>query len=67
MSAAEVIKQIKALPAAERAVVKQFFAEDADNSPDREFSVAVGNDGLPVIRTNGGSITSRLVHEIESQ
>ena len=30
------------------------------------YDVAVADDGLPVIRTNGGVITSRLVHELES-
>ena len=31
------------------------------------FTVVEGNDGLPIIRTNDGVITSRLVREIESQ
>ena len=33
----------------------------------RRISIATGEDGLPVIRANGGRITSRLVREIESQ
>ena len=31
------------------------------------FTVVTGDDGLPVIRVESGSITSRLVKEIESQ
>jgi len=31
------------------------------------FSIATADDGLPVIRANGGPITSELVKEIESQ
>ena len=31
------------------------------------FTVAPGEDGLPVIRTENGVITSRLVKELESQ
>ncbi len=31
------------------------------------FAVATADDGLPVIRTNGGTITSELVKEIESR
>ena len=31
------------------------------------FIVAIGDDGLPVIRAANGVITSRLVKEIESQ
>lgn len=31
------------------------------------FTVATGDDGLPVIRVANGVITSRLVSEIESQ
>jgi bifunctional DNA-binding transcriptional regulator/antitoxin component of YhaV-PrlF toxin-antitoxin module len=31
------------------------------------FTVATGDDGLPVIRVADGAITSRLVKEIESQ
>jgi bifunctional DNA-binding transcriptional regulator/antitoxin component of YhaV-PrlF toxin-antitoxin module len=33
----------------------------------RRFSIATEEDGLPVIRANGGTITSDLVKEIESQ
>ena len=33
----------------------------------RRISIATGEDGLPVIRANGGTITSKLVKEIESQ
>lgn len=31
------------------------------------FTVATGEDGLPIIRVGNGVITSRLVAEIESQ
>lgn len=33
----------------------------------RSFSIATADDGLPVIRTNGGTITSTMVKELESQ
>ena len=66
MSAAEVIEQIKQLPASERAQVARFVAENGDVLRSRSFSVSTGGDGLPVIRGNGGVITSQLVHEIES-
>jgi hypothetical protein len=32
-----------------------------------QFSVGTEGDGLPVIRAHGGTITSQLVHEIESR
>ena len=32
-----------------------------------DFNVAIGDDGLPVIRVGHGIITSRLVKDIESQ
>ena len=67
MSAAEVIERIKALPAEERAQVARFIAENGDLPVSRNFSVATASDGLPVIRANGGTITSQLVHEIESR
>ena len=35
--------------------------------PGARFTVAIGEDGLPVIRTQNGVITSGLVKEIESQ
>lgn len=35
--------------------------------PGARFTVATGEDGLPVIRTENGNITSRLVKELESQ
>ena len=31
------------------------------------FTIVTGDDGLPVIRTTNGVITSRLVKEIETQ
>jgi hypothetical protein len=33
--------------------------------PGTRFTVATGEDGLPVIRTENGVITSRLVKELE--
>jgi hypothetical protein len=35
--------------------------------PVARFSVATGDDGLPVIRVANGIITSQLVQELESQ
>jgi hypothetical protein len=31
------------------------------------FTIGTGDDGLPIIRTNNGVITSRLVKEIETR
>ena len=67
MSAFEIIEQIKGLPANEQARVARFIAENNRLIPRCEFSIGTENDGLPVIRANGGSITSQLVHEIESR
>lgn len=65
MSAAEIIEQIKGLPAKERVQVPEFVVGGAGMSCRRKFSVATEADGLPVIRANGRTITSQLVHEIE--
>jgi hypothetical protein len=67
MSAAEVIQQIKELPASERPLVTRFVAENSGLLPGHEISVTTEANGLPVIRANGGIITSQLVHEIESR
>jgi hypothetical protein len=67
MSAAEVIQRIKELPADERDQVARFVAENGGLAARRQFSIVTAADGLPVIRANGGSITSELVHEIESR
>jgi hypothetical protein len=67
MSASEIIEQIKGLPANERAQVAKFIAENGSSMAHHKFSIAMESDGLPVIRANGGSITSQLVHEIESR
>jgi hypothetical protein len=67
MSAAEVIEQIKGLPADEQARVGRFIAENDSSTARRKFSIATEMDGLPVIRANGGTITTRLVHELESR
>ena len=66
MSAAQVIEQIKELPANERAQVARFIAENGNSMARRKISIFTEVDGLPVIRANGGIITSQLVHEIES-
>ena len=66
MSAAEVVEQIKGLPADERAQVARFIAENGNAAARCKISIATEADGLPVIRANGGIITSQLVHEIES-
>ncbi len=67
MSAAEVIEQIKELPANEQVRVAKFIAENGNSTAHRIFSVGTEADGLPVIRANGGTITSQVVHEIESR
>jgi hypothetical protein len=67
MSAFEIIEQIKELPANEQVRVAKFIAENGSSMTSRKFSVGTEGDGLPVIRANGGSITSQLVHEIESR
>lgn len=41
--------------------------QDARDDDSHKISVGTEGDGLPVIRANGGSITSQLVHEIESR
>lgn len=63
MSAAEVIEQIKDLPAHERAQVVRFVMESS--AARRGFSVSKDADGLPVIHADGGTITSQMVHDIE--
>jgi len=67
VSAAELIQHIKELPADERDQVARFVAENGGLAARRQFSIATAADGLPIIRANGGSITSELVHEIESR
>ena len=67
MSALEIIEQIKELPANEQVRVAQFIAENGSLMTCHQFSVGTEGDGLPVIRANGGTITSQLVHEIESR
>jgi hypothetical protein len=67
ISAIEIIKQIKELPATEQLRVAQFIAETGGSPTLRKFSVRTEGDGLPVIRGDAGSITSQLVHEIESR
>ena len=67
MSAFEIIEQIKELPASEQMRVAQFMAENGGSVTCHKFSVGTEGDGLHVIRANGGTITSQLVHEIESR
>jgi hypothetical protein len=67
MSASEIIEQIKELPANEQVQIAKFIAENGTSITRHEFSVGTEGDGLPVIRSNGGTITSQLVHEIESR
>lgn len=66
MSALEVINQIKRLTPVERAQVVRFVVEAESTALSSKFTVATAADGLPVIRANGGVITSRLVSELES-
>ena len=67
MSASEIIEQIKGLPVNEQIRVAKFIAENDSSTTCHEFTIGTGGDGLPVIRANGGTITSQLVHEIESR
>ena len=67
MSAFEIIEQIKELPADEQARVARFIAENGSSMTCHQCSLGTEGDGLPVIRANGGTITSQLVHEIESR
>ena len=66
MSATEVIDQIKHLSPVERARVAQFVVETKNTVGAGKATVAFADDGLPVIRANGGVITSLLVRELES-
>jgi len=66
VSAVEVIEQIKHLSPDERVQVMRFVVENETPVPIGKAAVAMADDGLPVIRANGGVITSRLVHELES-
>jgi hypothetical protein len=64
----EIIEQIKELPANEQqARVAKFIAENGGSIMRQQFSVGTEDDGLPVIRANGRTITSQLVHEIEGR
>jgi len=67
MSAFEIIEQIKELPANEQMQVAKFIAEKGGSMTRHDFSVGSESDGLPVIRANGGTITSQFIHEIESR
>ena len=67
MSAFEIIEQIKELPANEQARIAKFIAENGGLMTRCKFSVGTEGDGLPVIRANGGIISSQLVHDIESR
>ena len=65
MSATEVIDQIKHLPPADRVKVTQFIVESGSRAS-HQFTLDAEADGLPVIRANGGVITSRFVRDLES-
>lgn len=67
MSASEIIEQIRELPANERARIAKFIADNSSPMTHHEYSIGAEGDGLPVIRANGGTITSQLVHEAESR
>jgi len=67
MSATEIIAQIKELPAIEQVKVAKFIAESGGSLAGSSFSIGMEGDGLPVIHAQGGTITSQLVHEIESR
>ena len=67
MSAFDIIEQIRELPAHEQVQVAKFIEEHGRSVTCHEFSVGTEGDGLPVIRANGGTITSQLVHDIESR
>jgi hypothetical protein len=65
----EVLKrELSALNANEQSQLTAFLVSLQDSRDgNRKFSIGTEGDGLPVIRANGGSITSQLVHEIESR
>jgi hypothetical protein len=67
MSAAEIIEQIKELPASEQAQIARFIAENGGLMAGHKFSMSTEADGLPVIRGHDGVITAQLVHDIESR
>ena len=66
MSALEVIDQIKQLSPNERVQVVRFVVENDSSPVPGKFAVSVADDGLPIIRSHSGVISSRLVHELES-
>jgi hypothetical protein len=66
MSAAEVIEQIKDLPANVRAQAARFIAENGNSAARHKVSISKKVDGLPAIRADGGIITPQLVRKIES-
>jgi hypothetical protein len=65
VSAQEIIERIRELPPVERAQVAKFVKEIPVLNP-KHISIVKGTDGSPLIRCQGGVITSELVHEIES-
>ncbi len=50
----------------ERVAPGHYFLSKQASAGER-FTIVTGDDGLPVIRTTNGVITSRLVKEIETQ
>jgi hypothetical protein len=67
MSAFEIIEYFKELPAAEQEQVAKYIIDNSTSATGSQFSVGIEVDGLPVIRADGGILTSQLVHEIESR
>ena len=49
----------------ERERVVKFIAENGASLLHHTFAVLTATDGLPLIRVNGGKITSDFVREIE--
>jgi bifunctional DNA-binding transcriptional regulator/antitoxin component of YhaV-PrlF toxin-antitoxin module len=48
-------------------VVSGHYLLTRRQQPPRGFTIATAEDGLPVIRANGGTLTSELVRAIEAQ
>jgi hypothetical protein len=55
------------LPSNEQVRVAKFIAENGGSIMRHQFSIGTEDDGLPVIRAHGRTITSQLVHEIEGR
>jgi len=62
---AEIEAVVETLPRPQQEALLRRLAERLATETHAEFSVATEADGLPVIRAQGGVITSALVREIE--